>query len=103
MSRRRIVSEHRACKCRSRNQTPIADGGGYAIKCNDCGRQGQRVPLPPFADMEAAEKLYESCWAAWDADHEAVAKAREVLLASKVKCGAIMEALALLGEGHARP
>jgi len=70
-----------------------------------CGRSG------PFADT------IDGSWAAWDADHEAVAKAREALAftigvldnvimyrttndAHNAKMAEVRAALALLGEDH---
>jgi len=58
--------------------------------------------------------MYATAWAAWDADHEAIAKAREKIVAAKKHLEIVApdatrysplyklvnEALALLGEDH---
>ncbi len=55
------------CKCGGKPSGVLREGRGmYRVVCM-CGRSG------PFTDTIAA------AWAAWDADHEAVAKAREAL------------------------
>jgi len=58
---------HKPCKCGCRPTGVIREGRAmYRVVCM-CGRSG------PFADT------INGSWAAWDADHEAAAKAREAL------------------------
>jgi exonuclease VII small subunit len=67
------VSEHKACKCVNANLNSlvaIEEATMWVVCCDECGRHG------PWAETEAA------AWAAWDADHEAVAKAREAINAA---------------------
>jgi hypothetical protein len=98
---------HKPCKCGKRPTGVLREGRAMDRVVCMCGRSG------PFADT------IEGSWAAWDADHQAVAKAREALemdaaqLAIDAGLGASewrsfvgilprgeRQALALLGEGH---
>ncbi len=73
LARRRDVTDaigYMKCKCGGKPSGVLREGRGmYRVVCM-CGRSG------PFTDTIAA------AWAAWDADHEAVAKAREALKAA---------------------
>ncbi len=97
------MSERMKCKCggKARVVRHSSDGpAAYSGVCESCGRSG-----PYCSEQDAA-------WAAWDADHEAAAKAREALRSAKVipfyaygdnqaavrMIDTIDEALALLGE-----
>lgn len=94
---------HRPCKCGSDNIRSMKSGlDGLQIACWDCGRRGPKVE--PLSISEPLEKCVDRAWAAWDAEREAVAKAREALSAIGPRDNAdevrrmASEALALLGE-----
>lgn len=58
---------HKPCKCGSDECGIAVCEGAMRVECPTCGR----------ASMWATSR--DAAWAAWDADHEAVAKAREAL------------------------
>jgi len=82
------VSEHMKCKCGNAIATPDHPNGVYSlydcttvvqIICPVCGRRGPEIKCCGFIHHGLQERDTAAAWAAWDADHEAVAKAREAL------------------------
>jgi len=77
---------HKPCKCGGLDFVLLEKIGGglYSIQCRECGRSG-----PAKGNASAAS-------AAWDADHEAVAKARDALESLAADCETEAK-----GSGHA--